>query len=301
MKHVQPRPASGKTAPYAVLGHPIGHTLSPIMQQAAMDAMGMDARYLAFDVAPDRLPDVIQAMHAMGFNGVNLTVPLKEVAFRNLTALDADAARLGAVNTLVRTPDGWCGHNTDGDGFLAALREAFDIAPEGRSVFVFGAGGAGRAVALTCAVHGARRIVLADLDPERAEKVASDIRRDAPATEVTCVPPADEEARSAAHEADLVLQASPVGMQADDAPVFGADVFRDGQWFFDLVYMYPETVTMRAAAAAGARTANGLGMLLHQGALALRLWTGRHPPVEVMRQALEQAVYGCDTVTPRSR
>jgi shikimate dehydrogenase len=223
---------------------------------------------------------------------VNLTVPLKEVAFRALSVLDATAARLGAVNTLVRERDGWRGFNTDGDGFFDALREAFDGTPTGKQVFVFGAGGAGRAVAIACAVGGADRIVLADLAAERAQGVAGEIRRCAPGVAVDCVAASGAAATTAAAAADLVIQASPVGMKPADAPILDAAAFRDGQWFFDLVYMFPETASMRAAAAGGARAVNGLGMLLHQGARALRLWTGTAPPVSVMRRALEQAVYG---------
>ncbi len=286
------KPVSGKTVPYAVLGHPIGHTLSPIMHQAALDDLKMDARYLAFDVAPDRLPTVIEAMHAMGFNGVNLTVPLKEVAFRALTALDESAAQMRAVNTLVRTDDGWRGYNTDGEGFLAALHEAFAIQPAGRSVFVFGAGGAGRAVALTCAVNGARQVTITDLDATRTRELAVEIQRCAPDVAVDCVAVSDPALPAASRDAELIVQASPLGMNPDDSPALDGKAFHAGQSVYDLVYMFPETVTMRAAAKAGARTANGLGMLLHQGVLALRLWTGVEIPVGVMRAALENAVYG---------
>ncbi len=289
---IRRKPVSGKTVPYAVLGHPIGHTLSPIMHQAALDRLDMDARYLAFDVAPECLPKVVDAMHAMGFNGVNLTVPLKEAAFAALADLDATAARLRAVNTLVRTRHGWRGHNTDGDGFLVALDEAFAMPPAGRSVFVFGAGGAGRAVALTCAVHGAREVVLSDLDMGRAGIVAKEIRHWAPDTAVACLAPSDANLAAAVKGSELIVQASPLGMNREDPPALETGMFQAGQYVYDLIYMYPETVTMRAAAAAGARTANGLGMLLHQGALALGLWTGVKAPVSIMRNALEHAVYG---------
>lgn len=288
----QQKPVSGKTVPYAVLGHPIGHTLSPIMHQAALDRLGMDARYLAFDVAPDRLPPVLDSMYAMGFNGVNLTVPLKEVAFRALPDKDESAARLGAVNTLARTDDGWRGYNTDGEGFLVALREAFAMQPAGRSVFVVGAGGAGRAVALTCAFYGAHRISITDLDATRIRAVAAEIRRSAPGVTVEGLPAGDPALPGTAGAAELIVQASPLGMKPDDPPALPSELFHAGQSVYDLVYMFPETVTMRAAARRGARTANGLGMLLHQGALALRLWTGAEVPVEDMRRALETAVYG---------
>ena len=134
---------SGHTKPYAVLGHPIGHTLSPVMHNASFQALGLDAIYLAFDVHPDRLMEVLPAMRDMGFGGVNLTVPLKEAAFRGLKELGPSAQWLGAVNTVEFRPDGTLkGHNTDGQGFLTALQEAFDLRVAGKRLFVLGCGGA---------------------------------------------------------------------------------------------------------------------------------------------------------------
>jgi shikimate dehydrogenase len=234
-------------------------------------------------------------MRDMGFGGVNLTVPLKEVAFRALADLDAGARRLGAVNTVEMTADGLRGHNTDGDGFLAAVREAFGRGAAGAAVFVLGAGGAGRAVALSCAVDGAARVTLADLDAARARRLADAVRAAAPGTEAVCVDAAGRAAVCAAHAADLVVQCSPVGMRADDPSPLPDAAFRAGQLAFDLVYMYPRTAFMRAAEAAGARAANGLGMLLHQGARAYTLWTGQAAATAAMRAALEEAVYGSGT------
>jgi shikimate dehydrogenase len=283
---------SGHTVPYAVLGHPIGHSLSPVMHNASFRALGLDAIYLAFDVRPDRLAAVLPAMRAMGFGGVNLTVPLKEVAFRMLDALDDTAERLGAVNTVEMTPDGLRGHNTDGDGFLAALREAFGHDAAGAAVFILGAGGAGRAVALSCAVNGASRITLADLDAARMRNLAEAVRAAAPGTDAACVDAGGDAAAAAARAADLVVQCSPAGMRPDDPSPLPPAAFRAGQCAFDLVYMYPRTAFMRAAEAAGARAANGLGMLLHQGARAYTLWSGKAADTAAMRTALEQAVYG---------
>lgn len=278
---------SGHTKAFAVLGHPIGHTLSPVMHNAAIEALGMDAIYLAFDVPPDRLDTVLPAMRDMGFGGVNLTVPLKEVAFRSLQDLDESAQLLGAVNTVRFGPDGLTGYNTDGEGFLKAVEEAFGTPVAGKSVFVCGVGGAGRAVALTCAGSGATSIRLADRDPGRASKVAMEIETQF-LTEVKVAESWDEEARGA----DLVVQATPLGMTLADVSPLGPSAFRKGQLGFDLVYMYPETAFMRAAKDAGARAVNGLGMLLHQGARAFEIWTGIAPPADAMRGALEKAVYG---------
>jgi len=278
---------TGHTKAFAVLGHPIAHTLSPAMHNAAFHALGMDAVYLAFDVLPERLMDVLGAMREMGFGGVNLTVPLKELACRGLAKLDESARLLGAVNTVQFAPDGMIGHNTDGVGFLKAVEEAFGESVEGKSVFVLGTGGAGRAIALTCAGSGVRSLTLADADPARPKKVAMEVE----AQFFTGVKIAESWEREA-READLVVQATPLGMKPEDAPPIGPGAFRPGQFAFDLVYMYPDTGFTKAAAAAGAKAANGLGMLLHQGARAFEIWTGLKPPVDVMRKALEKAVYG---------
>jgi shikimate dehydrogenase len=284
-------PVSGHTRVFAVLGHPIGHTLSPVMHNAALEALGLDAVYVAFDVAPARLMSALPAMADMGFGGVNLTVPLKEVACRGLADLDPTARILGAVNTVQFLPGGPKGYNTDGQGFLAALRDAFAAGPEGRSAFVLGSGGAGRAVAITCALSRAARVALTDADAARAQRVAAEIGHLAPGVTVETVAAEAGAWARAAREADLVVQATPVGMREGEASLLGPEAFREGQMAFDLIYMYPETVFTRAARASGARTANGLGMLLHQGAAALAIWTGKTPPADVMRRALERAVY----------
>lgn len=281
---------SGHTRPYAVLGHPIGHTLSPVMHNASIAALGLDAIYLAFDVHPDQLMAVLPGMRSMGFGGVNLTIPHKEVAFRGLEQLDASAKLLGAVNTVQFVDGGMIGHNTDGYGFLRALEEVFGRNTQGDQVFVLGSGGAGRAVALMAAQSGAREVTLADLDRARSERVGEEIRGHFPAVAVQVVAtPAEQVA--AARQADLVVQATPVGMKPGDQSLLPPEAFRTGQRAFDLIYHVPETVFMKAAHAGGAKAANGLGMLLHQGARAFQIWTGTEPSVPAMRAALEQAVY----------
>jgi shikimate dehydrogenase len=282
---------SGHTRPYAVLGHPVGHTLSPAMHNAAFAALGLDAVYLALDVRPERLLDTLPVLRDAGFGGLNLTIPLKEIAFRGLNALDETAQLMGAVNTVRFAPEGMIGHNTDGAGFLKAVEEVFETAVAGKSVFVLGAGGAGRAVALACAGAGIRSLVLADVDAARAAKVASEVETQFFVQEVKAVVSA-EDVRVSARAADLVVQATPVGMKPDDGSPLGPEAFREGQLAFDLVYQYPETPFMRAAAAGRALVANGLGMLLHQGARAFEIWTGRQPSASAMRRALEAEVYG---------
>lgn len=258
------------------------------MHNASIQSIGLDAIYLAFDVHPDRLLEVLPAMQAMGFGGVNLTIPLKEVAYRGLQQLDESARLLGAVNTVQFTADGMTGHNTDGYGFLKAMNESFGISLTGRKVFVLGCGGAGRAVALMCAGQGVAEIILAEVDVAKRDAVAAELQKMYPQVKVTHA----QDAAASSRAADVVVQATPVGMKSTDAPLLGPEAFRAGQYAFDLIYMYPETVFMKQARLGGAQTANGLGMLLHQGARAFSIWTGREPDVEAMRSALQKAVYG---------
>jgi shikimate dehydrogenase len=288
----------------AVLGHPIGHTLSPVMHNASIKALGLDTQYEygKLDVAPADLMTRLAQLPSEGYAGVNLTIPLKEVAFQGLPALSdatggaewgtlADSARiLGAVNTVEFSENGLIGHNTDGYGFLKALEEAFGKTVEGDSVFVLGCGGAGRAVALMAALNGAQSITLADVDAGRVENLSAEIGQVAPQVGVfQCLEkPVQVELCRAA---DLVIQASPVGMKKEDPSLLPPEAFRDGQRAFDLIYMYPETAFLSTAKSAGAQIANGLGMLLHQGAKAFNIWTGIEPDVEAMRFALEKAVY----------
>lgn len=275
---------SGHTRPYAVLGHPIGHTLSPVMHNASFASLGLDAVYLAFDVRPDALMRVLDGMRAMGFGGVNLTIPLKEVAFRGLSQLDPSARILGSVNTVQFTALGLVGHNTDGYGFLRAHEESFGRGVQGDAVHVVGAGGSGRAVALVCAQSGARRITVQNQSAARRDRLIEELRQRFPKIAV--------EASEDPREADLVVQCTPVGLKPGEASLLPPSRFRKDQRAMDLIYHVAETPFMKAAREGGARTANGLGMLLHQGARAFEIWTGTSPDVVAMRKALEQAVYG---------
>ena len=281
---------SGYTKPFAVLGHPIGHTLSPVMHNAAIAALKRDAIYLAFDVHPDRLLTVLTSMKDLGFGGANLTIPHKEVAYRGLSRLDESAQLLGAVNTVKFDADGITGFNTDGYGFLRAVEEAFGKSVKGDSIFIVGGGGAGRAVALMAAKAGAKSITLADLDTARCEKITEEIKKQFPGVE-TRVSKNREEQLQICRTSDLVVHSTPIGMKKEDKSVLGPEAFRSGQRVFDLIYMYPETVFMKEALKAGAKAANGLGMLLYQGVKAFEIWTGVEPPVDVMRNALEEVVY----------
>jgi shikimate dehydrogenase len=208
-----------------------------------------------------------------------------------LEKLDESAQLLGAANTVEFTDEGLVGHNTDGYGFLMALKEAFGKTVEGDSVFILGCGGAGRATALMAATKGAKSIVLADIDTARVQRLEEEIKSLAPGISIFQALEKPKQVELC-RECDLVVQASPVGMKKNDPSLLPPAAFCEGQRVFDLVYMYPETAFLSTARGAGAQIANGLGMLLHQGARAFEIWTGISPSVAAMRKALENAVYG---------
>jgi len=269
---------SGQTRLAAVIGSPVRHSLSPALHNAAFEACGLDWMYLAFDVAPGHAPDALTGMRALGIEGLSVTMPHKTDVAATVDLCTPAASRLQAVNAVLRRSDGRLeGHNTDGDGFVASLREA-GADPAGRRVALLGAGGAGRALALALAGAGAADVAVVNRSPHPAETAAGlafPVGRVGTAADV--------------HAADLVVNATPVGM-GDGARVLPVDpsLLHAGQVVADIVMHPLDTALLRAARAAGATTVDGLGMLVHQAALAFTLWTEREAPVAAMRAAAQR-------------
>ncbi len=278
-----------ETRRFAVFGHPVAHSLSPAMHNANFRALGLDAVYERRDVVE---PDLAANLADFRSGGVNCTIPLKRAAYEACGRLDESAQRFGVVNTIRFDADGGVtGFNTDGVGFLRDLQESLACSPAGKSVFVFGCGGAGRAIAITCACAGARQVTLANRSPDRMTALADELARLAPQVPVR-ITPSDAHAWSAAcRQAELVIQCTSLGLHDGDSFPLGSDAFHSGQKVYDLVYTTPVTPVMRAAQAAGAAAQNGLGMLLHQGAASFTIWTGRQADLAAMRAALVEAVY----------
>ena len=286
---------TAETIPYAVLGHPIRHSFSPGMHNAAFAALGMKAVYLALDVLPDDLEQVLPALGSAGFGGLNVTIPLKERALGCMDELDASAQRAGAVNTVAFRDGKRIGYNTDGDGLLDAVREAFPgVVLPGATVMILGAGGAARAAAVTLLHAGVSELVIVNRTEARAQAVAAEVM-DAGNATVRAVR-LEEAAVYCREHVNLLIQSTPIGMREEDEAILPATAFRSGQAVYDMVYTHPETCTMRTAREAGAHAVNGLGMLLHQGVRAFKVWTGVNPPIDVMRKELKRAVYGDDDI-----
>ena len=269
---------------FAVLGHPIAHSFSPAMHTASFRSIGFDGEYMRLDVPPEALADALAALADEGFSGVNLTIPHKILAVPMMDDLTPEARRLGAVNTVLFRDGRRIGHNTDGPGFLAAVRATLGCDPKGLSAAVIGCGGAGRAVALSLAYAGAATIGLLDVDAARAQALADELL----ATGFSARPLAADQLR----EADLVAQCSPSGLDVFPEPAVRAESLREGQLLYDIVIppRSPVTPTMAEAQKRGIPCANGVRMLVEQGALSFTFWTGREADRAAMLRAVEEGL-----------
>jgi shikimate dehydrogenase len=290
----------------AVYGFPIRHSASPAMHNAAFDRLGLDWRYLAFEVHPDNLRAAIAGAKAMQFSGLNLTVPHKLLATEMMDALDVSAKVWGAVNTIRfegRTANNdWLplrefshdapleirthGFNTDADAIITALREDLKIELRGKKVLLLGLGGAGRTAALRLASENVMELFLVNRTFAKVLEVQEEIAGKFPSVHVGRGYPKTE--------VDLVINATSLGLKTNDPLPFDEKQFslKQARAVYDMIYKPAETKLLATAKAAGCKTSNGLGMLLHQGAAAFEIWTGQPAPVDVMRRALEHNVYG---------
>ena len=279
------------TATIALLGHPVAHSISPRFQQAALDALGIDARYEAWDTAPAALPAAVERLRSGDVLGANVTVPHKVAAMRLVDRPDPLVELVGAVNTIVRRDGALHATNTDVVGVLRALEDA-GVDPAGRHVVLLGAGGAARAVVVAMRRGRAASLTVANRSLERARALAALGGADL-AVEVCPLDPASEALQAALARAELVIHSTSLGMRHgpdERATPLPAESFHPGQVAFDLVYIPERTPFLAAAERGGARTVGGLAMLVHQGAEAFRLWTGQTAPVDVMFEAAREAL-----------
>jgi shikimate dehydrogenase len=276
---------SGTTKLLGIIGHPIGHTLSPPMHNAAFAHDGADYVYVAMDVWPNRLPTAVEGLRALGFVGFNVTMPHKEAILPLLDELDETARLAGAVNTVVVLEEGkLCGLNTDGSGFVEACGEV-GVSLFGEKVLILGAGGAGAAIAAASLSEGASRLYIANRTEDRAEELRARLLRVAHGTEILVSP--FGEVGEVAAEARIVVNATYLGMREGDPLPLPAGALSQDNVVCDAVYLLrKETPIIRHAREVGAQAVSGGRMLLYQGVQAQRIWTGREPNVEMMNKAL---------------
>ena len=278
------RVLSGKTKVCGIIGDPIGHTMSPLMHNAAFTKVGIDYLYVPFRVKKEELSQAIAGMRALNIRGLNVTIPHKVAIMPLLDKLDGLAERIGAVNTVVNDDGVLTGYNSDASGFLQALR-AGGVEPAGKKVVVLGAGGASRAISFTLAERGAHLVILnRQLELAWAEELASQISQ-AFEREVAALKLDEENLSSVLAGADVLVNATSVGMSPDicETPVPGK-LLKSSLVVFDIVYNPLKTKLLEEAEAVGAKTISGLDMFVWQGALPFELWTGLKAPVELMRE-----------------
>lgn len=271
----------------ALFGHPVAENPTQYMIEKAFDARGLHWRYITMDVPAERLPDAVRGLRAMNFAGANCTIPHKVAVIPHLDALTDTARKIGAVNTLVRRSDGsLLGENTDGKGFLRAVRE-MGFSPVGARAVLLGAGGAARAIAVELAVTGAKHLTFVNRTEEKGRALAAHVREqtgieaDALGWQGEYVVPQD---------AVLLVNATSIGLFPNVTETVPLDygTIRPGLLVCDVIPNPPNTAFLQNAQAAGATTLDGLGMLVYQGTIAFQMWTGQEAPADVMRQALEE-------------
>src|SRR5207245_2118150 len=276
-----------------VLGDPVAHSLSPQMQNAALRSCKIDMQYARFQISPDELQSALDLISELNFVGVNLTTPHKIVASKLMEEVDDNARRVGAVNTIKVDNAKLRGYNTDGKGFARAIRHEFAVDLRDLRVMILGGGGAARAIALQCARENCERLVITNRNLATAQKLAEELREYfagprvlGPVPRLQAIPWEEAAIRFQIAHLDLIVNATPLGLNRSDPSPIPARLLAPHLMIYDTVYREGRTPFVSAAIEAGARAANGLAMLLYQGALAFEIWLEREAPIETMRQAL---------------
>ncbi len=276
-----------------VLGDPVEHSLSPQIQNAALEHCKIGMHYTRFHISPNELREAMDKLRELQFAGFNLTLPHKVVATELVDRVDDDAKQIGAINVIKVDAGKMHGFNTDGRGFARAIREEFSVDLRDLRVMILGAGGAARAIALECAKSQCERLVIANGTFEKGEQLAERLRDFfggpkvlGPVPRLQAIAWEESAFRFQIANIDLVVNATPVGLNRGDASPLSSRLLAPHLMVYDTIYSNQRTPLVAAALEAGARATNGLSMLLHQGALAFEIWFERTAPLEVMRKAI---------------
>jgi len=274
----------GSTNIVGLIGHPVEHSFSPPMHNAAFEELGMDYAYVAFDVDPNNLKSAIEGAGALNIEGFNVTIPHKIEVMQHLDELDEVAELIGAVNTI--DFKNLKGYNTDGIGAIRAIEEVSSV--KNKDVVVAGAGGASRAISFYLAKFGANSITILNRNVDKAKSLASDISGSDLISEVKS--DSISNISSYLNDSDILVDTTPLGMHphVDDEPIATAEDMHDDLVVFDAVYNPNETVLLKEAIKAGAKPVYGIKMLLYQGVESFKIWTGEDAPVDVMEKALKK-------------
>lgn len=279
----------------AVFGDPVEHSLSPQMHNPALEAADVGCQYVRFHIKPDELVEALRTLGKAGFIGTNVTIPHKTGVFDEVDDMTEVARRTGVVNTVLVDGDKLLGHNTDAPGLKRAIREEFSVDLTDMRVMILGAGGgAGRAASVQCAMDQCERLVLVNRTLEKAEALAKELhdmtgdsdRLEGPTARLEAIPLEERVLERELDQIDLIINCTNIGMSPVDPELIPQRLLQPHHLVYDMIYSPPRTRLMAAAESVGAKSANGLSMLLWQGALAFEFWFNREAPVEAMREGL---------------
>ncbi len=275
---------TGKTKVFALFGHPVEHSMSPTMWNPALRDLGLDYVYVAYDVHPDNLKEAINGIRALDIKGVNITIPHKENVMKFLDEIDPLAQKMGAINTIKNEGGYLKARNTDAGGAKKSLLDA-GCQIEGKKVLILGAGGVSRALCFILA-EDAHEIVLTDIIKEKAIQLADEIKNKTNGN-IVAENATDETLSKYIKDSDILINATPIGMypKMENTPI-SKQILHSDLFVFDVVYNPLETRLMRDASEKGCKTLGGLNMLVNQGVLAFKWWTGREPNVDLMRDKI---------------
>lgn len=277
---------NGSTKIVGLIGYPVSHSVSPQMHNAAFKALGLNFCYLPLSVEPVDLKKAIEGIRALNIVGVNVTIPHKETIIPLLDEVTKLPRLMGAVNMILNQEGKLIGYNTDGGGFVESLKLDAKVNPKGKKVVVLGAGGASKAVSIMLAETRIKSIVITDIIIEKAENLVEYINSHFE-IEATVSPLGSKAFQSSINECEILINTSPVGMhpKEDASPLPEKVKIPSGIQVCDLIYNPPETKFLKSAKESGAKTLNGIGMLVRQGALSFSIFTGKDAPIDVMRSA----------------
>lgn len=278
---------TGETRILGIFGYPVKHTLSPSMQNAALESLGLNYIYLPFEVRPEELEDAVRSLNTLGIIGVNLTIPHKESVIPFLDEITDEAEVIGSVNTIENKNGRLIGHNTDSGGFMMSLRADAGFNANGKTALVIGAGGAARGVIAGLAREMVHRIFIANRTMEKGERLAKEFGNKFEGTEFTAIPMSSLNDSSIMSSLDLFVNATSMGMEGT---IFDIQFSLTPTHVLvsDIVYNPQLTAFLKKAREGGRKTIGGLGMLLYQGAISFEIWTSRKAPIAIMKDVLQK-------------
>jgi shikimate dehydrogenase len=272
---------------YGLVGFPVKHSLSPVMHNAAFSALKINAEYRLFELKENELECFLKSLPQQNILGLNVTIPYKEKVIPFLDSISDAAKLIGAVNTIKVLDKQLSGYNTDGEGFIKNLKDDLGFDPAGKTVAIIGAGGAARAVCVYLCKELPKSVNIYDVDKNKLGLLAGHLKDNFKSTGIEA---AGSPAELNVESADMLINATPIGMKETDPLIIDENYLHKGLLVYDLIYNPGETKLLKAAKKKGCRVSNGLGMLLNQGVIAFGIWTGEIAPKGIMRKALLSAL-----------